>query len=172
MIDPDLAEVHWAIGFVHTQARRHELAIEALQTAIRLTPSYADAHALIAGIHTYVGEPARTIAPLRTAMRLNPAGGYLYYLILGRAYLFQGDVEQALINLREAAARNPVNVETRVYLAAALAASGDVKAAAWEAEEIRVLDAGFALGRWLDSYPLRSPTLRARLVELLEPTGL
>ena len=68
------------------------------------------------GIYTYVGEPAKTIPLLRTAMRLNPDGGYLYFLLLGRAYLFENDVEQALINLREALARNPDDLETRVFL--------------------------------------------------------
>ena len=51
------------------------------------------------------GQPARTLPLLRNAMRLDPVGGYLYYLVLGRAYFFQDDLEQALINLREAVSR-------------------------------------------------------------------
>jgi tetratricopeptide (TPR) repeat protein len=67
------------------------------------------------------------------AMRLKPDGGYLYYLLLGRAYLFDDDVEQALINLRAAAMRNPVDVETRAYLAAALLPPGTTHARAGRA---------------------------------------
>ena len=105
-------------------------------------------------------------------MRLNPSGGYLYYLLLGRAYLFENDIEQALINLREATARNRPDLETRILLAASLAASGDEFEAQWEAEQIRSLEAGFSLRRWLDAYPLTDPGERNRLEGLLARSGL
>jgi len=171
-IDPDIPDVHWALGFVHAQARRHGEAIKSLQRAIELNRSYADAYAFIGGIYTYVGEPAKSIPLLRTALRLNPEGSYLYYLLLGRAYLFENDVEQALINLREALGRNPDDVETRVYLTAALVAQGDRKAAEWEADEIRAHQAGFSARAWLETYPLTSQPHQARLLELLAKVGL
>jgi TolB-like protein/DNA-binding winged helix-turn-helix (wHTH) protein/Flp pilus assembly protein TadD len=172
LIDPDLAEVHWALGFIHAQARRHPEAIAALQRAVEINPSFADAYALMGGVHTYLGQPAKSIPLLRTAMRLDPAAGYLYYLLLGRAYLFQGDVEQALINLREAVARNPADVETHVFLAAALVQGGNLRAAQWEVEEIRTLQPGFSLATWLAEYPLASEALRQRLRALLSQAGL
>jgi len=171
-IDPDLPEVYWALGFVETQNRRYAEAIESLEKAINLDPSFADAYALLGGILTYEGQPEKSIAPLRTAMRLNPGGGYLYLLLLGRAYLFVGDADLALINLRAAAMRNPADVETRVYLAAALAASGDHQAAKWEGVEIRALAPGFSLPHWLDTYPMTSAPQRQRLSALLADTGL
>lgn len=167
LIDPDIAEVHWAIGFVHAQARRHDQAIEALQRAIELNPSFADAYALMGGIHTYAGEPAKSIPLLRTAMRFHPDGGYLYFLLLGRAYFFGNDLEQALINLREAVVRNPADVESHIYLAATLAASGQRRAAEWEMQEVRSLERGFVLARWLESYPLSSRPHKERLLALL-----
>jgi DNA-binding winged helix-turn-helix (wHTH) protein/TolB-like protein/Tfp pilus assembly protein PilF len=172
LIDPDIAEVHWALGFVHTQSRRHEQAIAALQTAIDINPSFADAYALMAGIHTYIGQPAKAIPLLRSALRLNPDGGYLYFLVLGRAYLFEGDIEQARLNLREASSRNHVDLETRLFSAAAAMAAGDRAAAEWEAQEIRALEPAFSLQRWLDSYPLANPRHRQRLVELLIDGGI
>ena len=166
-IDPEIAEVHWALGFVHTQARRYPQALRALERAIELNPSFADAHALMGGIYTYLGQPAKTIPLLRTAMRLDPGSGYLHYLILGRAYFFEGDMEQALINLRAALLRNPADLETRLYTAAALLASGNRAGAEWEAEEVRALDRGFTLARWLEGYPLASAAHRERLREAL-----
>lgn len=171
-IDPDIPEIHWALGFIHAQARRHAEAIASLQRAIELNPSFADAYALMGGVHTYMGEPAKSIPLLRTAMRLEPEGGYLYFLLLGRAYFFQGDLEQAQINLRAALARNAADIETRIYLAALLAASGDRAAAEWEAQEIRSLERGFSASRWLSSYPLASLPLRQRLEGLLAGLGL
>ncbi|HVG05223.1 MAG TPA: hypothetical protein VM937_09825, partial [Burkholderiaceae bacterium] len=88
------------------------------------------------------------------------------------AYLFDNDIEQALINLREAAARNPVDLETRVHLAAALVASGDRAAAEWEAVEIRSLQSDFVTRSWLQTYPLTSPKHRERLLQLLGQVGL
>lgn len=172
LIDPDIPEIHWALGFVHVQSRRHDKAIESLRKALELDRSYADAYALIGGIYTYIGQPAKSIPLLRTALRLNPDGGYLYFQILGRAYLFDDDIEQALINLREASARNPVDLETRVYLAAAMVAAGDRRSAEWEAEEIRALDAGFSMREWLENYPMTSTEHKARLSALLAQVGL
>jgi tetratricopeptide (TPR) repeat protein len=172
LIDPDIPEIHWALGFVHVQGRRHERAIESLRKALELDPSYADAYALMGGIHTYIGQPAKTIPLLRTAMRLNPDGGYLYFQILGRAYLFENDLEQALTNLRAASARNPVDLETHVYLAAALIAAGDRQGGEWEAEEIRALDREFSMREWLETYPMTSTPHREKLSRLLAKVGL
>ena len=167
LIDPDIPEVYWALGFVPAQSRRHAEAIDALQTAITLDRSFADAYALLGGILTYTGQPAKSIPLLRTALRLNPDGGYLYFLLLGRAYLFEDDAEQALINLRAALMRNPADIETRVYLAAALVAAGDRTGARWEADEIRSLDHGFSVRQWLDTYPMTSAPQKERLLTLL-----
>ena len=104
---------------------------------------------------------------MRTALRLDPGGGYLYFMVLGRAYFFQGDTEQALINLREAATRNPVDLETRVFLAAALAAANEPAAAEWEMQEIRALAPAFSLDAWLQTYPLSHAPQEQRLRELL-----
>ncbi|MEP7246887.1 MAG: hypothetical protein ABI885_24835 [Gammaproteobacteria bacterium] len=109
---------------------------------------------------------------MRTAQRLNPEGGYLYFLLLGRAYLFENDVEPAMINLREAAARNPVDLETRIYLAATIAATGHRSGAQWAADEVRALEPDFSLQRWFESYPLSSTRYRERLAHLLAMAGL
>lgn len=171
-IDPGIPEVYWSLGFVQTQSRRHDEALEYLQKAIDLNPSYADAYALMGGIHTYLGQAAKTIPLLRTALRLNPDGGHLYYLVLGRAYLFENDVEQALFNLRQAHARNPDNLETRLFLTAALVARGDRADAEWEAEQIRAHEPGFSTRGWLDTYPLTSAAHQQKLLKLLANVGL
>lgn len=90
---------------------------------------------------------------MRTAIQLNPEAGHLYFLILGRAYFFGGDTEQALINLREGLSRNAANLETHIYLAATLALTGDKEAAKWEAEEIRVLAPDFSIVKMAPELP-------------------
>jgi len=172
LIDPDIPEIYWALGFVHVQSRRFAEGMDALKKAIALNPSYADAYALMGGIYNYRGESAQTFPLLRTALRLNPDGSYLYYVILGRAYFYENDFEQAIINLREAEARNMTDVETRVHLAAAELAAGNREAAEWEAVEIRALVPGFSTEAWLRTYPMASPEYRNRLKALLARIGL
>lgn len=170
-INPDVPETYWVLAFVHVERRQHEQALQHLETAVRLYPSFADGYALMGGVNTYVGRPADTVRLLRAAMRLNPQGGYLYFQNLGRAYFFLGDLEQARVNLEQALLRNPVNLETLVYMAALHVAAGDRAAAAWEAEEIRALQPGFTIRRWLETYPMTDAAQKTKLVKALGELG-
>jgi DNA-binding winged helix-turn-helix (wHTH) protein/TolB-like protein/cytochrome c-type biogenesis protein CcmH/NrfG len=171
-MNPDMPDAHWVLGFVETQRRRHADAIRHLQRALRLNPSYADAYALMGGIRTYTGQPAESVSLLRTALRLNPDAGSLYFLLLGRALYFLGDYEQARVNLEQTLARNADNVEARVYLAVVLGQLGDRDGAAWQADEIRVVDPNFSVNRWLATYPMTDKRQKDRLAQALLPLGL
>jgi TolB-like protein/Tfp pilus assembly protein PilF len=171
-IDPGLPEAYWVLAYVQAQQRQHEKALDLLRTAVSLDPSFADGYALMGGIYTYVGRPDETLGPMRTAIRLNPDAGYLYYLLLGRAYYFLDDWEQAEINLLEALARNPTNLEAHIYLAAVRASAGDQDGAAWEREEILALDADFQVDAWLQTYPLTDRAQSARLAATLKSLDL
>ena len=170
-INPDIPETYWVLAFVHMVRRQHQQALRYLETAVRLYPSYADGYALMGGINTYIGRPAESVRLLRTAMRLNPQAGHLYFLNLGRAYLALGDLEQSRVNLEQALARNAVNLEAHVYLAALHVRAGDKAAAAWEAEEIRALQPGFSSRTWLETYPLTDVTQKKMLVQALGKLG-
>ena len=100
-------------------------------------------------------------------MRLNPQGGYLYFLLLGRAYLFLGDLEQARINLEQALLRNPVDLEAHVYMAALDVTSGNDAAAEWETQQIREIQPDFSVRGWLATYPMSDIGQQRRLVEAL-----
>jgi tetratricopeptide (TPR) repeat protein len=171
-MSPDMPEAHWVVGFVETQRRRYADAIRHLQRALRLNPSYADAYALMGGIRTYTGQPADSVSLLRTALRLNPDAGSLYFLLLGRAYYFLDDYEQARVNLEHALARNADNVEARIYLVAVLGQLGDREGAAWQADEIRVIEPTFSVSRWLSTYPMKDKQQDARLAQALIAFGL
>jgi len=170
-MDPDIPETHWALAFVRVHRHQHAQALLDLEAALRLNPSYADAYATMGGIYTSIGRPAESVPLLRTAMRLAPESGYLYLMLLGRAYLFLGDLEQARINLQHALARNPEFIDAHVYMAVAQLAAGDKAAAAWEAEEIRALQPAFSTRRWLETNPTPEGTLRTRLVGALAELG-
>jgi len=93
-------------------------------------------------------------------------------LLLGRAYYFLDDYEQARVNLEHALARNADNVEARVYLVAVLGRLGDREGAAWQADEIRVIEPTFSVSRWLSTYPMKDKRQEARLAEALLAFGL
>ncbi|HEV2008839.1 MAG TPA: hypothetical protein VGQ88_08980 [Burkholderiales bacterium] len=171
-INPDVPETYWALAYVHEQRRQHEQALQYLETAVRLYPSFADGYALMGSVNTHVGRPADTVPLLRTAMRLKPESGHLYFLLLGRAYLFLGDLEQARVNLEHSLLRNPENLEAHVYMAAVLVAAGNKASATWKAEEIRALQPGFSGRRWLETYPMTDAAQRTKLVRALGELGL
>ncbi len=171
-INPDIPETYWTLAYVHAQRREHQQALKHLETSLTLYPSFADGYALMASVKTFAGQPAATIPLMRTAMRLNPTSGYLYFLVLGRAYFFLGNLEQARINLEEASKRNPEYLETHVYLAALEVASGGTPSAGWEAVQIRALEPAFSAKRWLDNYPMTDNSQKTKLLQALDPLGL
>ena len=171
-IDPDAPEVLFAAAFVAMERGDLAEAIDELRSALRLNPSYADAYALLAGIQTYDGRPAESIPLIQVAIRLAPNSGYLYSLILGRAYFFLGDTDSAIFQLRQAVERNHESVESHLYLAAALALAGRRDAAAWEGDEIRVLQPRFDSHAWLKNYPMTDSGQLKRLEEVLASLDL
>jgi DNA-binding winged helix-turn-helix (wHTH) protein/TolB-like protein/Tfp pilus assembly protein PilF len=171
-INPDVPETYWALAYVHTQRREHEQALKYLERSLSLYPSFADGYALMASIKTFAGQPAATIPLMRTAMRLNPRSGYLYFLVLGRAYFFLGDLEQARINLEEALKRNPEYLETHVYMAALKVFLRDKSSASWEADEIRAREPQFAAKRWLENYPMTDSKQRTKIMQALTQLSL
>jgi len=162
-IAPNLPEQLWVVGYVNTQQRKYDEGRAALQKAIDIDSGFADAYALSGGIETYRGNPAETVPLLRKAIRLNPHAGYLYFMLLARAYYFLGDFEQAEINLREALSRNPQNVEVHLYLAATLLRLNKADDAAWETEEVKSIEPDFSLDVWSSAYPMS----RGRQLDLL-----
>ena len=171
-MDPDLSEVYAVLAYVHAVRLQYDQAIKLARRAITLAPSYADGYAYMGAFYTMMGQPAKAIPLLRTALRLNPDAGFIYFIVLGRAYLFLGDIEQALINLREALARNPADLEAHAYMAATLVAAGDLPAARWEAEEIRALQPDFAVRQWLQTSPMTDARQKRRLISLLAKVDL
>ena len=171
-INPDIPETYWVLAYIHAERRQHEQALQYLETAVRLYPSFADGYALMGSINTHVGRPADSVGLVRTAMRLNPEGSRLYFLTLGRAYLFLGDLEQARVNLEHALLRNAVNLEAHIYMAATLVAAGNLREARWKAEEIRALQPGFSARQWLQTYPMTDQRQKQKLLSLLATVGL
>jgi DNA-binding winged helix-turn-helix (wHTH) protein/TolB-like protein len=171
-ISDTLPEQHWVIAYVRTQQRQHDLAQKSLERALAFDPDFADAYALMAGSHTYTGSPEKSVPLLRQAMRIRPRAGYLYFVLLGRAYYFLSDCPQAEINLNEALKRNPANLEARLYRTACLAGKGKSEDAEWEKQEIISIYPSFTIAQWLSTYPMTATNQLDRLAADLRLAGL
>ncbi len=159
-------------AFLMREPAENQAAQRMYRKAIELDPAFARAYAYLGAVYTHMGRPVDAIPMLRMAMRLNPDAGFIYFVVLGRAYLFLGDIEQAMINLREALARNPTDLEARVFMAATLVAAGDLSAASWEAVEVRTLKPGFVARQWLRTHPMTNADQKQRLINLLAQVEL
>jgi Tfp pilus assembly protein PilF len=171
-IDPELPQARFALAFVYLHQREHAAALAQLDEALRLDPAYGDAYGLKAHIRLDQGRIEEAVELVRMAMRLAARPTQIHFLLLGRAYYLAGDTEQALINLREAKARNTGDLEARVYLAATFALLGRAADAEWEAEEIRALQPAFRADAWLRTYPIVDRAQRQRLGADLARLGL
>ena len=166
-INPDIQETYWVLAFVHMERRQHEQALQYLRTAVRLYPSFADGYALMGGIDTYIGRPADTCrycAPRCGSIR-RPA--ISISCCSAAPICFSATSSRRGSTSQHALARNPVNLEAHVYMAALHVLAGDKAAAAWEAEEIRTLRPGFSSRAWLETYPMTDAAQRTRLVDAL-----
>ena len=171
-IDPGIPDVYSVLGYVRAVHHDYQQALQLHERAVRLDPSYADGYAYIGATYSHLGKPAKAIPFMRTAMRLNPHGGFMYFMVLGRSYLFAGDLEHASINLKEALTRNPADLESRVYMAATFVAAGDLHAARWEADEIRALRPDFSARQWLQTNVIKDERQMRQLTDLLAKVGL
>ena len=153
--------------FLARGASQNEEARALYRKAIELDPRFARAYAGLAMTHAI----EHRLRPSDDAARgLERALAYA-----GTARQIDPDIAEvhwALGFVHAQARRNPADIETRLYLAAAHAASANKTAAEWEAEEVRSLERGFSLQRWLDGYPLASAPHREKLQELLRTAGL
>ncbi|MEJ2344823.1 MAG: winged helix-turn-helix domain-containing protein [Gammaproteobacteria bacterium] len=145
-----------------------ERASKMAHTARDMDPGIPEVYWVLGYIQAQRRHHERAIVLLKNA----PAAGHLYFLLLGRAYFFMGDQEQARINLREALSRNPANLEAHVYMAAVAVAAGDRETAQWEVAEIQSLQPDFAMRDWLATYPMTDADQIAQLTAALTSLGL
>jgi class 3 adenylate cyclase/TolB-like protein len=112
-------------------------ARQLFERAIELDPGYAPAHAGLGGVDILTAESGYTSDPDRALTRAEANGRRALsndenvgaHTLLGRIYIFRGEYDRALDELRRAVEINPSDPEAQSGLADALLWSGDAKAA-------------------------------------------
>jgi TolB-like protein/DNA-binding winged helix-turn-helix (wHTH) protein len=144
-----------------------------LERATSVSPNYAQGIYARAWTETLLGRGSEGRSHVDLAMRLSPLDP-LYYAMLGtRAFTHMLAGEDALaVQWAERAARAPgAHVLIAMIASAAHALSGDdERAAAWAAN-VRERSPTLATEDFFRSFPMASPTMRARVLHALQRQG-
>lgn len=123
-INPVLPQGHALLSHVYVWKREHDEAIAAADEAVALDPNNADAHSFRAAALCWSGRAREALLSIERAVALNPfyPGSYLFFY--GMAYFELQQYADAIDVLRRAIIRTPDFLPNRLFIAAALAASG------------------------------------------------
>jgi TolB-like protein/class 3 adenylate cyclase len=171
-LDPTVREVHFAMGSVHLKQRRHEDALAAALTAIKVDPNYADAYAQMSWFLNYAGRPEEGLEFIQKAMRLNPHYAFFYRTILGQANFLLKRYDEAVQAFEEVVVRNPEFSIGHQWLAAVYGQMGRIEDAQWEAGELLTLLPDFSLGAERARAPYKRQEDLDLYIEGLRKAGL
>jgi len=144
-----------------------------LEHAIRMSPNYAQGIYARAWTETLAGHASEGRMHVDLAMRLSPIDP-LYYAMMGtRAFthmLVGEDVQAA--DWAERAARAPgAHVLIAMIAAAAQALKGDAERAAWWTANVRERNAALGRDDFARAFPMRSESMRSRVLQALRQLG-
>ena len=142
-LDPQLAYAQATFAHVLTWGRQHEVALGALDRALRLNPSYS--HWQVAAVLMFAGELDRAVESMKAYMQLDPYYPTSAIGWLGVAYCTLGRFGEALSLLREAVARSPKRAMFQYWLAAVYGHLGDADAARKQARTLLALQPSFTI---------------------------
>lgn len=171
-LDPNLPQVHWAMGLTEIYNRQYTRAIQQAEKAIQLDPNFADGYGLLATTLNFAGEPEKARDVMLKAMRLNPRHPFIYKVICGEIYFNLHDYAKAIDYFTQALERNPEAQEPRMWRAAAYAHLGRIDDAEWDLENIRSAGADLSLARIEQGIPFKEAAQREHLIAGLYKAGL
>ncbi len=152
-LDPSDYDTHWALASVLSNAGNFEQAMVEYQEALTINPNDADLHAEMSEFLTYIGKPQEAIGQVRFAMHLNPHFPDWYRSILGWAFYFAQEYDEAIIELRKMV--RPADQEFLV-----LSICHARRAEAWrrDGEQVRGENDELAARKALDLFLQRNPS--------------
>jgi TolB-like protein len=150
VLDPDNIRVHAHRGRLHAATKAPDLALREFEHIISIDPTIAFAHAWVGLLKVYLGHAEETEAHVAEAIRLGPRDPLLgfWYHYLGIADFHLDRLDHATGRLRKAVAISPGIGIPYFYLAAALALTGHMAAAAQACANGRRLMPGFTIGKF------------------------
>jgi adenylate cyclase len=144
-LDNGYAYGHAWLGYFYLHKGDHDKAMVEIERALALSPSSGDVHMMMALILTGSGRPEEAIPMAKRAIRLNPFCPTPYFIILGLAYRWAGQFDEAVSAYKNALQRSPDSFFAHLSLAALYIWMGREKEARDEASEVLKLNPKFSL---------------------------
>jgi TolB-like protein/DNA-binding winged helix-turn-helix (wHTH) protein len=171
-IQPVLPLAYYVRGLSFREQHEYVKALVEAQKAIEYDPNYANGYVLLATLLYYAGRPEEGLERIREAMQINPHHPYNYHFHLGQAYFVLHRYSEAIAAFNTGLSSNPASERLRVWLAAALAHSGDIDAAKWEGEQIMMANSDFSMERVSQAFPFKNPADTEHFLAGLRLAGL
>jgi adenylate cyclase len=171
-LQPVLPLAYFVRGLSFREQHEYVKALVEAQMAIEYDPSYANADVLLATLLYYAGRPEEGLARIQQAMQINPHHPYNYHFHLGQAYFVLHRYHEAIDAFNLGLSSYPASERMRVWLAAALAQSGDIDEAKWEGEQIMSANPDFSIQRMTQSFPFNNPADMEHFIAGLRLSGL
>ncbi len=171
-LQPVLPLAYFVRGLSYREQHEYVKALVEAQKAIEYDPSYANAYVLLATLLYYAGRPVEGLARIRQAMQINPHHPYNYHFHLGQAYFVLHRYPEAIDAFNLGLSSYPASERMRVWLAAALAQSGNIEEAKWEGEQIMSANPDFSIQRMTRSFPFNNPADMEHFIAGLRLAGL
>ena len=105
-INPNLPEVHFALGSAYTATGRNAEAVSEIQRALQLAPNSDDGYIRLGKAYGATGQNEAALKAFKKAVELNPYYWYNHKQ-LGVGYLDVGRNDEALKQFKEQIAENP-----------------------------------------------------------------
>ncbi len=171
-IDNSLPQAYWSLAYAQLHLHRYDQAIASINQSFKVSPSYADGYAILALIHIYRGDADQGMKMIRQAMRLNPDYPAQYISVMGQAYYYQGDFENAAAVFRDAVDKNFSLLTAHIMLTATLSQLGLQDEASWSAGQLRTLSPGFIMTDVARIFPIKNEEKLQAIFEQLRLAGL
>jgi adenylate cyclase len=159
-------------GLAYREQHEYIKALVEAQKAIDYDHSYANAYVLLATLLYYAGRPEEGLVRIQQAMKINPHHPYNYHFHLGQAYFVLHRYKEAIDAFNLGLSSYPASERMRIWLAAALAQSGNIEDAKWEGEQIMADNPDFSIDRMTQSFPFNNPADLDNFISGLQKAGL
>lgn len=154
--------------------RDYDQAIELFDRALAANPSSAIAWLRSSATFSYIGETREARRRAEIGLRLSPYDAHVFYSysIIALACYAAGDYADAAQWARRSAALNPRFTANLRFLAASLAANGQIDEAIQVGRDLLRVDPKFSASRFAQAYAFRDPAKRQLFADHLVRAGL